>query len=126
MSTVLVVDDDFNTLAFVKDTLEGSGGQVQLASSAAAALELLKRRTVDAVLLEVLLPQKEGVETIVELRQQWPDLPIVAMSGGGALIRGDQVLSYATAAGASAALHKPFSATELFYALAQCFGGQPR
>ena len=119
MPTVLVVDDDIKSLALVKDGLQAAGYRVVAMTSATAALDMLAREQVDAVVFEVLLPVKDGVEMMMEIMQRWPSMPILAMSGGGWLVRADQVLSIARALGACAQLNKPLNMTELVAALSR-------
>jgi DNA-binding response OmpR family regulator len=117
MPTVLVVDNDIATLQQAEGALRGAGHKVEMATSARAALRVLSAADIDAVLLEVILPEMEGVETIIELQRQWPQRPIVAMSGGGNVITSDHALQLAKAVGASATLKKPFTARELLAAV---------
>jgi DNA-binding response OmpR family regulator len=117
MATVLVVDNDAATLALAIHTLSAAGIDVRMATSTRAALEVMATETIDLILLEVLLPGHEGIETIGEVRQRWPGRSIVAMSGGGPFIGSGELLRYAAALGARATLRKPFSPEELLAAV---------
>lgn len=123
MPTVLVIDDDTATLDFVERVLHGAGYRVEMATSARAAMRVLAAAAIDAVLLEVILPEMEGVETILEVHRRWPDRPVVAMSGGGAVVSGDYALKLAKAVGAHAVLPKPFSGSDLLAVLDKALAG---
>ena len=73
----------------------------------------------DVVIVEMIMEEREGVETILSLKRRWPGCAIVAMSGGRARVSAQSALMIATAVGAHAVLPKPFSATDLFIALDQ-------
>lgn len=117
MPTVLVVDHDLDVLDLAQRALQGADWKVEMTTSARAALNLLTKASVDVIVLEVLLPDMEGVETIVEMQRRWPDRPVVAMSGGGHMVTADHALRLARAVGAVAILKKPFSAADLLAAV---------
>ena len=117
MPTILVVDNDLDCLDAAQRALQAAGHKVEMTTSARAALALLAKTTVDAIVLEMLLPDMEGVETIVQMQQRWPTRPVVAMSGGGAMVSADHALRLAKAVGARALLHKPFSGADLLMAV---------
>jgi CheY-like chemotaxis protein len=79
---VLCVDDDPDTLELRKLVLESSGYSVSTATSGDLALKILEQGTnVDLVLLDYLMPAMNGDELAQRLRQRYPDLPLVAISG---------------------------------------------
>lgn len=113
MPTILVVDNDAATLSQAERTLANAGHKVEMATTARAALRVLAAARIDVVVLEVILPDMEGIETIIELQRLHPRCPIVAMSGGGTVITADHALQLAKAVGAHATLRKPFTAADL-------------
>jgi CheY-like chemotaxis protein len=119
MPTVLVIDEDPTGLDFVRKVLEGGGHRVQAVTRVKAGLKLLAVQPFDAVVLEVMMEEKDGIETISELKQQWPARPIIAMTGGGSIVSAHQALMLASGVGADSTLQKPFSASELLVALDQ-------
>jgi signal transduction histidine kinase/CheY-like chemotaxis protein len=112
---VLVVDDDAAVCDVVKRMLEDGGHGTLVARDGRQAFELVARGGVDLVLCDMLMPEKEGLETISSLRQHWPALPIVAMSGA---LRGDSYMSMARKLGAVQTLRKPFGREALLAAVA--------
>lgn len=115
--SVLLVDDDPATREFVEGVLAQNGYEVRLAADGAAALESLAQEQPDVVLLDILMPRKDGLETVLELRQRFPDLKVLAMSVSGPKKRHD-FLSVAKTFGADATLQKPFSPDQLLGSLA--------
>lgn len=124
MPAVLVIDDDASTLALAAGALAAAGFAVQTATCAREGLRLLPERRFDAVLLEVILSGKEGIETIVEIRRRAAAPPVVAMSGGGRLVGADLALSLARAVGAREVLHKPFTGPSLVAAVKAAMRGR--
>ena len=111
MAVILIIDDDeamrrlmVRTLGDAHTLIEAQNGQDGLA--------LLKERHPDIVITDILMPQKEGIETIREIRQMAPATKIIAVSGGGAS-HNLMFLDIAKAFGADAALAKPFRPAQL-------------
>lgn len=86
------------------------------AASVETALEQMKARHCDAAVVDILMPDRDGLNFILEVRKIRPDLRIVAVSGGGR-IGALPLLKMAAGLGADATLVKPFSATDLGLAL---------
>ncbi len=116
MACVLLVDDDDLILETLTLALTDNGYDVVTASDGDDALSKFKQYDVAIVVTDIIMPNKEGVETILQFRQVSPDLPIIAMTGGGRSGRLD-FLSVATKLGAAATLKKPFSPDELIAAV---------
>lgn len=122
MAHILIVDDDPSLRAVMRKLLERRGHQVREAADGARALELARRSRPDLVITDLFMPEKEGIETIVEMREAFPRLPILAVSGGGALGPGS-ALGDAEALGANASLAKPFSVESFQEAVDRLLGG---
>lgn len=102
-----MVDDDPDIRALLDMTLRLAGHEVVLAADGVECLERQALEPADAVLIDIFMPEMEGLETIIELRRRYPRLPIVAMSGGGRM--GNQTfLDQALHLGADRAISKPF------------------
>jgi CheY-like chemotaxis protein len=78
---VLCIDDDQTGLLIRKMMLESRGYQVLPANSGAEGLQVLASSRVDAVILDYLMPTMNGAEVARSIRQRWPDLPVVMLSG---------------------------------------------
>jgi len=119
MAAILVIDEDADCLAFVRDALMDQGHEVVTFHAADATDRALAEQPFDVALLEVLMQAREGVETILALKQRWPARPVIAMSGGGKRVSAHTALTIAQAIGAQAVLMKPFSASDLLHTVAQ-------
>lgn len=108
MADILIIDDDDALRSTLRKILERGGHTVREAADGVSGLALLRESSPDLVVTDLYMPEKEGIETILELRAVHPDLPILAVSGGGFMAPGSS-LSDAEALGADATLAKPFS-----------------
>jgi CheY-like chemotaxis protein len=114
---VLFVDDDVDFRNAMKVLLKREGYQVEIAQNGSRALELWHARPFDVMVTDLFMPKMDGFETMVALRRESPSLRIIAMSSGGVHCRPDMYLSTAGAAGADAAIRKPFQIEALLEVL---------
>ena len=121
MARILLVDDDSAVLEALRRVLSRLGHTVVLARDGAEALRLYKQEPTDIVLTDLIMPGKEGVELIQELRRGFPEAKIIAMSGGGRIDSRD-LLKIARHVGADRILAKPFGEAELAAVLAELLG----
>jgi CheY-like chemotaxis protein len=105
----------------VRLVLEDAGHQVQEAGDGKEALESFKKRRPDVVVTDLVMPNKEGIETIIELRRSCRDVKIIAMSGGGRN-NADDYLILAKRFGACITLTKPFANKEMIEAVNTALG----
>ena len=112
MVTVLIVDDLPEMTETLQLGLEVNGQQVILAHNGVNALERLQESTIDLMLLDIHLPEKDGIEVLTEMRSLAQRPKIIAMSGGGRTAD-FAVLEVAKQLGASATLQKSFTMKEL-------------
>lgn len=107
MSKLLVVEDDRTLLDVLETFLTGKGFEVKCAGDGDEALEIFSGWQADLVITDILMPRKEGFETIRDLKRESADIKIIAMTGGG---RNDPktYLDFAGVFGADRALAKPF------------------
>jgi DNA-binding response OmpR family regulator len=117
MTKILLVEDDDALRDMLHLTLEKMGHAVIDARNGKEATACQEQTPVDVMLTDLVMPEKEGLETILEFRRRWPEVKIIAMSGGSGISRVDY-LRIAKPMGAVAALAKPFSNEELAAALA--------
>jgi DNA-binding response OmpR family regulator len=109
---ILVVDDEPAIRDMLDQVLSDAGFAVSTAANGQEASLSIGDRVVDLVLTDILMPQWNGIDLIVELRKRRPGLPVIAMSGGGQLSRED-CLKTARRVGAAAVLAKPFTVSQL-------------
>lgn len=118
MIRVLLVDDDESLRKMLKLSLVRMGHVVDEAGTGTEALRLCETEPPDLVVTDIIMPDKEGLETIVTIRQLYPELRIIAMSGGGRANSIDY-LKIARRLGAMHTLEKPFSYEQLNAAINQ-------
>ena len=110
---VLVVDDNGDTRQALQLLLGREGFEVRGARDGTGALDLQRRHPSDLLITDLLMPNKDGLETIEDFRREFPAVRIIAMSGGGVRISGERYLTVAEVAGADAVLRKPFDPHEM-------------
>ena len=114
MARILVIDDEPAVRRTICQILQRGGHEPLEAADGIDGLQMVRAERPDAVITDIMMPNKEGIETICDLRRDNPGLPILVISGnsGSALY-----LQMATLLGAHAALAKPFRATQLLDAI---------
>jgi DNA-binding response OmpR family regulator len=117
MAPVLIVSHDPEVTSFVGSALRAAGYAPTTAASGREALVKAANGEYAAILIEVLMPDFDGIETILDLRKNGCQAPIIALSGQGRVVSAWEALNLARAVGADAALSKPFSEEEIANAL---------
>jgi len=108
MPSVLVVDDQDQVRQLIRETLEQAGYEVQEARNGKEGLEWYRTKAADLVIMDILMPDQDGLESIMALRREFPDSRVIAMTGGSEAIGIGNVLDIAKMLGARRTLHKPF------------------
>jgi DNA-binding NtrC family response regulator len=116
MSHILVIDDDEQVRNYFRVLLEENGYQVDTAMNGIAGIKRVKESEFDAVILDLIMPEKEGIETLMELRREYPDITVITVSGGGKMSP-DNYLPITKTLGAAYAFQKPVDQKELLSAL---------
>lgn len=112
MSRILLVDDDAQVRKMLKITLERAGYQVVEAADGVEAVQAYDKETIDLVITDIVMPEKEGIETIMELKTVNPAVRIIAISGGGR-INPEDYLKWAQRFGVANTFTKPVDREEL-------------
>ncbi|MDD2228622.1 MAG: response regulator [Candidatus Cloacimonetes bacterium] len=112
MTKILVIEDDSSFRNVLVQMLSRAGYDVRQAGDGNQAVEVCTEFLPDLVLTDIIMPDKEGLETIQDLLTLSPNLKIIAMSGGGKF-GPDSYLPLAQKLGAKATLQKPFMREEL-------------
>jgi len=120
MNSGLVIDDDPVVCEVARQVLERNGFAVSTASDGQAGLGRFGEMNPDLVIVDILMPGKEGIATILELRQIDPRARILAMTGGGGSFAAGEVLRMAELLGADHSLRKPFQPAELLATVRRC------
>jgi CheY-like chemotaxis protein len=115
MATILFIDDEESVRRIFQVALEGAGYRVLIAESGQQGLRLLEHQEVDLALVDLFMPDMDGLEIIELIHMTRPACKIIAMSGGS---WSGTSLDTATQLGANVMLKKPFSLQELLDAVA--------
>jgi len=116
MVHVLVIDDEAPIRALVRQILEAAGYEVSEAAEGAAGIKLLRTLPITLLITDILMPGQEGIQTIMEVRQHFPRVKMLAISGGSKKLPMD-LMPEARAFGAHGTLAKPFTRQELLDAV---------
>lgn len=113
MASILVIDDNDDFRKLMKEVLEKEGYEVLDASDGDEGIRLYRDHGADVVITDMIMPKKEGLETMIDLRKEFPDVKIIAISGDGF----EEPMTYLDSAkligGAEYAFTKPFAMKEL-------------
>ena len=120
---VLVVDDDELVRTLTKDLFERIGCTVSVAENGHFALAEISARTPDLIILDIIMPEKEGLETLLQVKRNYPDVKVIAISGGGRK-QIDDLLVIADRFGANVVLKKPIKPAILLDHAAQLLWGR--
>jgi len=114
--TVLVVDDDADLLKLITAAFARAGFRAYSARNGRLAVQLLRALKPDLMVTDIVMPEKEGIATIIEAKAAAPDMAVIAISGGGAYGRSGNFLQWAEELGADEVLAKPFPMSQLLTA----------
>ena len=124
MPRILVVDDDPNLRTAIRRMLEPEGFEIEEASDGRNGMRAFRVRPAELVLCDVFMPEKDGLEVLRELAQEFSSDRVMAMSGGG--FRGTMnLLPIVQDLGAAAVLYKPFERAEILTVVRQLLSPSP-
>ena len=107
MARILIIDDDKMVLNMLRQVLEGAQHIVVEAQNGEIAMRLWRQQPADLIITDILMPEKDGLEVIRELRRECPTVKVIALSGGSRKVHFD-ALDVAKRFGAMSTLEKPF------------------
>lgn len=122
MARILIIDDEERIRTIIRKILTGAGHEVVEAENGAVGTELFGESEFDLVVTDLIMPEKEGIETILHLREVNADVPILVVSGGHSFDTSGP-LEDAELLGANASLAKPFSIEQLTETVDALLGG---
>jgi two-component system chemotaxis response regulator CheY len=118
MPSVLVVDDEDQIRQLIRETLEQAGYDVREARDGKEGLERYRTQPADLVIMDILMPDQDGLESIMTLRREFPASRVIAITGGSDMIGILNFLDVAKMLGARRTLQKPFEMKTLLDATA--------
>jgi CheY-like chemotaxis protein len=110
---ILLIDDDVMFREMLNRSLTQEGYSVTQAGDGLEAMALLREKDFDIVVTDMLMPDKQGYETIIDIKRMYPEMKIIAMSGGNRNPNAWQTLVNAKRIGADQILVKPFHLSDL-------------
>ncbi|MDD9901741.1 MAG: response regulator [Alphaproteobacteria bacterium] len=117
---VLIAEDDTQLRIALRHIMQREGHTVTEAVNGTDTLKKVSEHTFDLILVDIIMPDREGIETILEIRRKHPKLPIIAMSGGARYDAFDP-LQLAQDCGANFIIAKPFQPVELREIVKKCW-----
>jgi len=122
MERILIIDDNYDFRKFIREVLEKEGYEVAEAADGDEGISLFREKPADLVITDLIMPGKEGIQTMVELRRDFPDVKIIAVSGGGfeeptTYLEGAELIG-----GALRTFTKPFPVEDLLEAIKELLG----
>jgi DNA-binding response OmpR family regulator len=121
---ILVIDDDPQIRKILREALEWAEYEVIEAANGKTGTKLFREMSPDLIITDLVMPEKEGIETIIEIRRHSPDAKIIAISGGGR-IGPEGYLNLALNLGAQRAFEKPFRLKDVLEAIQELIGTSP-
>ena len=119
MARILVIDDQAALRVLLRDILEPEGHVIVDAANGAIGVEAFRQLPFDLVITDIIMPDQDGIDTIVELRRLRPEQKIIVISGGGRN-NSPEFLRIATRLGATEVLAKPFGPADMRRVVRTC------
>lgn len=118
MARILVTDDEEAIRKLLRQMLEAEGHTVAEAGDGEEAIAIARQDPADLLITDLFMPVREGLETIQEFRAEFPEMPIIAISGGRPDSNGD-FLPVAGKLGANRTINKPFRKNQILEAVSE-------
>ena len=110
---VLVIEDDADLRSLIHSYLEEEGFEVSTAADGREGIQRQRSTPAEVVVTDIFMPNKEGIETVFDLKHEFPDTRIIVVSGGAHMVKGLDYLGLARQLGANRTLSKPFTMKQL-------------
>ena len=123
MKRILVIDDEELVLTFLENILVEEGYEVVTAKNGEEGLELFEAQPADLVITDIIMPKRDGLDTILQLKKSVPDLPVIAISAGGNIPK-ERYLAVASYMKNTTTIPKPFSREEILSAIDKHFSDE--
>lgn len=112
MPRILVIDDELEIRSLLREILEPVGYEVIEAPDGEVGVRLFRENPTDLIIMDIVMPNKDGIEVITDLQSNFRDVRIIAISGGG-MLKKEDYLRKADSLGAFRSLTKPFRPRKL-------------
>jgi DNA-binding response OmpR family regulator len=125
MARILVIDDEESIRTALRRALEMDDHEVTVAEDGEEGERLFRESPADLIIVDIIMPKKEGVEVVKDLVTDYPNIKVIMMSGGARMAEGDDLeflLEVASSHGANKTFTKPFDLTEMMEAVRELLG----
>jgi DNA-binding response OmpR family regulator len=123
MKRILVIDDDEIVNEMLVQLLTEAGYEAESARDGSLGMKLFAAKPFDLVVADIVMPDRDGIETIRDIRRTSKTIPIISMSGGGKIMNAERYLELATTLGANHAVQKPIDTEEFLGVIRMCLQG---
>jgi YesN/AraC family two-component response regulator len=124
MARILIIDDEPQIRSMLTLMLEREGYEIVEAPDGVAGIKIYRQSPADLIITDLIMPNKDGIGMIIDLKKEFPDVKIIAMSGGG-LNKPDGYLKGAKKLGAACTLTKPIDREEMLKAVREILKESP-
>ena len=124
MARILIIDDEPQIRSMLTLMLEREGYEIVEAADGVAGIKIYRQNPADLIITDLIMPNKDGIGMIIDLKKEFPDVKIIAMSGGG-LNKPDGYLKGAKKLGAACTLTKPIDRDEMLKAVREILKESP-
>ena len=124
MARILIIDDEPQIRSMLTLMLAREGYEIVEASDGVAGIKIYRQNPADLIITDLIMPNKDGIGMIIDLKKEFPDVKIIAMSGGG-LNKPDGYLKGAKKLGAACTLTKPIDREEMLAAVREILKESP-
>jgi DNA-binding NtrC family response regulator len=124
MERILIIDDEQQIRSMLRLMLERDGYEVVEAPDGIEGIKAYRQKPADLIITDLIMPNKDGIGMIIELQKEFPDVKIIAMSGGG-LNKPEGYLKGAKKLGAACTLTKPIDREKMLRAVKNIIKGDP-
>jgi len=121
MKQILVIDDERTGRLVIKKALEDAGFAVVEADNGKVGADIYRNNPTDLIITDIFMPEQDGIATILKLKKEFPEIKIIAVSGGGATLHSGEYLQHAKDFGAIHTFQKPIDPVELVKAVEAVF-----
>jgi DNA-binding NtrC family response regulator len=122
MERILIIDDEQQIRSMLRLMLERDGYEVAEAPDGIEGIKAYRQKPADLIITDLIMPNKDGIGMIIELQKEFPDVKIIAMSGGG-LNKPEGYLKGAKKLGAACTLTKPIDREKMLRAVKNIIKG---
>lgn len=122
INKILIVDDEPSVLKMLRKMLKDLSEEILEAENGEQALEICQKQNIDLIITDIVMPKKHGIDLIMDVKKSFPNLPIIAISGGGGVTGRFDYLEIADLLGVKNILHKPFESSDLKNIVNNIFG----